>query len=72
MTWYSYKRGGWQIAVDAINQKDAAQHIKQHAPGAEYQGEIWILPTMENPSMATAMVTLRREEEIRAFYERQR
>jgi hypothetical protein len=22
MTWYSYKCGGWQIAVDAINQRD--------------------------------------------------
>ena len=70
MSWYSYKRGGWQIAVDAINQRDAAQHIKHAAGGAEYQGE-FIPPSMNNPSIATAMVTERREAEIRAHYEAQ-
>ena len=69
MPWYAYKRGGWQIAVDAINQRDAAQHIKHAAPGAEYQGE-FTPPSMTSgkTSMATAMVTERREAEIRAHY----
>jgi hypothetical protein len=66
MPWYSYKLGGWQIAVDAINRQDAAQHIKRAAPGAEYQSE-FNPPHMVNTwSMATAMVTERRDAEIRA------
>ena len=65
MTWYAYKRGGWQIAVDAINQHDAAQYIKRAAPGAEYQGE-FTPPSMAHPSMATAMVTPKWDAEIRA------
>ena len=63
MPWYSYKRGGWEIAVDAMSQRDAAQHIKIHAPGAVFQGE-FTPPSMMHPSMATAMVTARRQEEI--------
>jgi hypothetical protein len=70
LSWYSYKRGGWQIAVDAINQHDAAQHIKHAAPGAEYQGE-FSPPSMNFPSIATAMVTARRDEEIRAHCEKE-
>jgi hypothetical protein len=64
MPWYSYKLDGWYIAVDAVNQHDAAKHIKSAAPGAEYQGEL-NPPTMQFASTATAMVTERREEEIR-------
>ncbi len=63
MAWYSYKRGGWQIAVDAVNQQDAAKHIKLFAPGAEYQGKL-NPPSMEYPSMATAMTTPARQEQI--------
>jgi transcriptional regulator of nitric oxide reductase len=65
MPWYSYKRGGWDIAVDAINQRDAAQHIKTQAPGAVFRGQI-TPPTWNSPSMATAMVTARRDNQIRA------
>lgn len=64
MTWYLYKRGGWTIAVDAINSQDAASHIKINAPGAEYQG-VYNPPRMQNASMTTAMVTTKREEQIR-------
>jgi hypothetical protein len=66
MPWYAYRHGGWQIAVDAINQRDAAQHIKSAATGAEYQGE-FVPPRMSSGTMslATAMVTARREVEIR-------
>ncbi|MBC8508880.1 MAG: hypothetical protein H8D34_28830 [Chloroflexi bacterium] len=69
MPWYSYKSGGWQIAVDAINQRDAAQHIKIIAPGAKYMGE-FTPPRMTSGaiSMATATATERREAEIRAHY----
>jgi hypothetical protein len=63
MSWYSYKCGGWQIAVDAINQRDAAEHIKIYAPEAVYQGE-FNPPSMANPSTATAMTTARRQEII--------
>ena len=65
MPWYWYKRGGWEIAVDAVSQRDAAQHIARHAPGAEYHGQ-YTPPTMQNPSIATAMVTAKRDEQIRS------
>ena len=64
MPWYSYKRGGWQIAIDALNQRDAAQHIKRVAPGAIYQGKL-NPPSMKNASLATAIVTPARDVEIR-------
>ena len=63
MTWYSYKRGGWEIAVDATSKQDAAAHIKIHALGAEYQGE-YNPPTAPNYSTATAMTTAKRQEQI--------
>ena len=65
MPWYSYSRGGWQIAVDALNQHDAAQHIRRVAPGAVYQGKL-NPPSMKNPSLATAMVTPDRDRQITA------
>lgn len=63
MPWFLYKLGAWEIAVDAINQQDAAQHIKRHAPGAEYQGP-FTPPSMARPSSATAMTTARRQAQI--------
>ena len=66
MPWYAYHRGGWQIAVHAINQRDAAQHIKRSAPGATFDGEMFSLPTWNNPSPATAMITERVQEIIHA------
>ena len=69
MPWYSYKRGGWEIAVDAINQRDAAQHIERNAYGAEYQGEF--TPPTRTYSMATAMTTARRQEQISEAIRRQ-
>lgn len=63
MTWYSYKRAGWEIAVDATSKQDAAEHIKRHAPGAVYQGEL-TPPSMMFPSVATAMTTAKRQEQI--------
>ena len=67
--WYSYQLGGWQIAVDATGQHDAAQHIKRNAPGAEYHGKM-NPPSMLNPSTATAMTTPARQEEISARYQK--
>jgi hypothetical protein len=63
MTWHWYTRGGWQIAVDAVSKQDAAEHIKRHAPGAEYRGE-YPPPSMASPSIATAMTTAKRQEQI--------
>ncbi len=63
MPWYAYKRGGWQIAVDAIDVMDAGRHIRKHAPGAQLQGE-FEPPTWDSPSQATAMVTERRQAQI--------
>lgn len=65
MPWYAYKLGGWEIAVDAMNQRDAAQHIKLAAPGAVFEG-IFNPPVAPNWSMRTAMVTERRDEQIHA------
>ena len=28
MSWYWYKRGGWQIAVDAVSSRDAAYSVE--------------------------------------------
>jgi hypothetical protein len=63
MTWYSYKRGGWEIAVDATSKQDAAEHIKLHALGAVCQGEL-TPPTAPNWSTATAMTTAKRQKQI--------
>jgi hypothetical protein len=68
MPWYAYKRGGWEIAVDAVSQHDAAQHIKRAASGAEYQGEF--SPPHAYTTM-TAMVTARREQAIHDALERE-
>lgn len=61
-TWYWYQRGGWQIAVDATSKHDADEHIKQQAPGAEYQGNY--TPPVTTWSSATAMTTNKRQAEI--------
>ena len=70
MPWYSYKRGGWEIAVDAMNIQDASQHIKREAPGAVYRGE-FTPPTWDHPSMATAMTTSRRQAQITARHKKE-
>lgn len=67
MPWYAYKSGGWYIAVDALNQRDAAQHIKRAAPGATFEGE-YHPPPAPKWSNYTAMVTASREEQIHAYY----
>ena len=64
MSWYAYRLNNWLIAVDAMNQRDAAQHIKRAAPGAVFEGEIRP-PSAPSWSVATAMITERREEQIR-------
>lgn len=69
--WYWYKLGGWEIAVCAINKRDADAHIKRRAYGAEYRGS-YPPPTMAHPSTATAMVTPRMDEQVRAYYRRER
>lgn len=63
MSWYRYKRGGWEIAVDAINIQDAAKTIREQAPGAQFVGE-FTPPTWDHPSMATAIVSERRQQQI--------
>jgi hypothetical protein len=64
MPWYLYKRGGWEIAVDAMNAQDAAKTIKIQAPGAQFQGE-FTPPSWDAPSMATAIVSDKRQAQIR-------
>jgi hypothetical protein len=63
MPFYWYKRGGWEIAVDAVSRQDANHHIHRWAYGAVFQGE-WKPPTMLHPSTATGMITSRRQEQI--------
>jgi len=63
MSWYAYHRGGWQIAVDAMSKQDADALRRREFPDAVYDGE-FTPPSMKNPSMATAFVTARRQEQI--------
>lgn len=63
MPWYLYRRGGWQIAVDAMNAQDAAQTVRMQAPGARLEGE-FTPATWDHPSMATAIVSERRQAQI--------
>ncbi len=63
MPWYAYKRGGWEIAVDAVSKKDAASYIAIYAPGAVSHGEM-IPPTSASYSTLTAMTTPARQEQI--------
>ncbi len=63
MPWYLYRRGGWQIAVDAVNAQDAAKTVRMQAPGAQLQGE-FTPQTWDHPSMATAIVSERRQAQI--------
>lgn len=65
MPWYSYHRGGWQIAVDAMNQRDAAKFMAREVPDAVYDGP-YDPPTTGPYSVATAFVTPRRQEIISA------
>jgi hypothetical protein len=60
--WFYYKRGGWAMAVNAVNRNDANAHIKRSAPGAVFQGE-GIYPAHE--SVITGMVTDARHKQIR-------
>lgn len=63
MPWYAYHRGGWQIAVDAINKHDADTLKRREFPDAAFDGE-FTPPSMMYPSIATAFVTPRRQEQI--------
>lgn len=63
MPWYWYHSGAWQIAVDAVNRRDANGYVRRYAPGATYDGE-YRPPTAPNWSTATAMTTERRQVEI--------
>jgi hypothetical protein len=58
--WFWYKRGYWEMAVNAINRKDANEHIKVSAPGAVFTGEHQLSVT----TMATGMVTAKRQAQI--------
>ena len=63
MSWYWYKQGGWEIAVDAVSHQDAAELIRRYAPEAVYQGQ-YDPPKPPAYSMATAMTTPKRQEQI--------
>lgn len=63
MPWFLYQRGGWQIAVDATSKQDADKHIAHNAPGAVFQGQF---TPSTSYSVATAMTTAKRQEEISA------
>jgi len=52
MPWYAFECNYWQIAVDAVNRRDAQQHIKHAAPGAKFRGEFTPPPmSSTNPSL---------------------
>jgi hypothetical protein len=70
MAWFWFKRGGWEIAVDAVSLKDARHHVNIFAFGAVYRGEL-TPPTMAFPSIATAMTTSKRQEQIHDALERE-
>lgn len=65
MAWFWYKRGGWEIAVDAVSRRDADNLISIHAMGAKFTGE-HAPPTGAKAqySTATAMTTEKRQAEI--------
>jgi len=64
MPWYAYKRGGWEIGVDAMNQHDASKYIQQHAQGAKFMGAF--TPGFAWNSM-TAMTTYDRQRQIHEY-----
>jgi hypothetical protein len=68
--WFAYHRGGWQIAVDAMNKADADILKRREFSDAVYDGE-FSPPSMMHPSPATAFVTPRRQEQISATIRRQ-
>lgn len=59
--YYFYRRGYWEIGVDAMNRKDADQYIKANSPGAKFIGKF--IP--ERETTATGAVTEKRQQEIR-------
>jgi hypothetical protein len=69
MTYYIYKRGNWRVAVDAINIQDAAQWIKENAPGAKFDGVYRCGGKLSET--ITGAVTARRDAEIRLNYKKQ-
>ena len=71
MPWFQYKLGHWVIAVDAINQRDAARFIRQAAPGASYEGRMFPPPASSKEwSNATAMITGRRQQQVTEYFDR--
>ena len=59
--YYFYRRGYWEIGVDAISKKDADDYIAVNAMGAKYIGRH--IPPRE--TMATGAITPARQHEIR-------
>lgn len=64
MPWYAYHRGGWQIAVDAMNKADADALKRREFAGAEFDGEFTPVSMANGWSAASAFVTPRREAQI--------
>lgn len=67
-TWYWYKLGYWEMAVNAVSKKDADEHIKSSAPGAKYNGNFE--PSRYNTGTATGMVTEKMQAVIHEQVER--
>jgi hypothetical protein len=70
VNYYWYKRGGWEIAVDAMSKHDADQYIKIHAPGAKFVGS-WVPSSSGVRSTATGAVTAKRQAQIHETLERE-
>ena len=68
--YYLYKRGGWNIAVDATSHQDAAQTIKLHAMGAQFIGTDARCEG-KGYEMFTAFITPKRQEQVRAKFRKE-
>ena len=56
MPWYLYQRGGWQLAILAINRKDADVYAKRDDPRLKFVSEYTPAHT-QNFNTVTAAVT---------------
>ena len=68
--YYLYKRGGWNIAVDATSHQDAAQMIKRHATGAQFVGTDAGCEG-KGYEMFSAFITPKRQEIISAKFRKE-
>ena len=63
-TFYLFKRGGFRLAVNAVNLSDARQYVKAVNGHMEYQGII--IPSRETwDSLICGAVTEKRSAQIR-------